>query len=339
VSLLEPARRGAAIGPPLDGKTVVDWGRLSWQGAGDVSFAVRTGASPVPDETWSDWEDLPGDDDAALATADSRFLQWRATLGDRAARVDVVSVSGFTTNLPPVITVFEQQPRGELVLGGLMSGADNATQNFESGLKVEYNLASQRARRLDRERATTLQPLRTFSWHAMDPNEDRLQYRMHYRRDGEASWRPVAGTTAEPVQTWDTTTLADGLYDVRLQVSDRPANTDALAGQDERILPGLRIDNTPPEIGGLRLEVVDGGLRLRCDARDASSPLAGAEVIRPDGSRDRLDPRDGVCDSRQETFDVLLAPPADGFGARPWLVRVVVWDLGGNVRAAEAAVP
>ncbi len=78
---------------------------------------------------------------------------------------------------------------------------------------------------------------------------------------------------------------------------------------------------------------------MRFEARDAASPLAGAEVIRPDGRRDRLDPRDGICDSRDEAFDTLLHLPADGFGARPWLVRVQVWDLAGNVRATETALP
>ncbi len=165
-------------------------------------------------------------------------------------------------NLPPVITIFEQQPRAEILLGGLMGGGDNATQSFESGLKIEYNLGSQRERRLDRERAASLSPLRTFSWHAMDPNEDRLQFRLHYRREGEEDWRPVAGPTSDPVQTWDTTALADGVYDIRLQASDRAANTEALALQDERILPGIRVDNTAPELGTLRLEAVDRGPAL-----------------------------------------------------------------------------
>jgi hypothetical protein len=340
VALLEPAAgASAAVGPPLDGKTSVRWGRLRWAGAGDVSFAARTGASPTPDDTWSAWRDLPSGDDVVLAAAESRYLQWRATLGNREARVDGVSVSGFATNLPPFITIFEQQPRAEVFLGGLMGGGDNAVQSFDSGLKIEYNLGSQRERRLDRERAAALSPLRTFTWHAMDPNEDQLQFRLHYRREGEEVWRPVASPTSDPVQTWDTTSLADGVYDVRLQASDRAANTEDLAQQDERILPGILVDNTAPELGRLKLEEAPVGLRVRFDAHDATSPLAGAQVIRPDGSRDRLDPRDGICDSRDEVFDVVLTLPADGFGARPWLVRVLVWDLAGNVRAAEAALP
>jgi len=340
VSILAAAGDGAAaVGPPLDGKTSVRWGRLRWTGAGDVRFAARTGASPTPDDTWSAWRDLPRGENVVLGVDESRYVQWRAMLGSREAHVDGVSVSGFARNLPPVITIFEQQPRAEILLGGLMGGSDNATQSFESGLKIEYNLGSQRERRLDRERADMLNPLRTFSWHATDPNEDRLQYRLHYRRDGEEVWRPIAGPTADPVQTWDTTALADGRYDVRLQASDRAGNSEALAQQDERILPGIRVDNTAPELGTLHMEAVPEGLRLRFDARDAASPLAGAEVIRPDGRRDRLDPRDGICDSQDEDFEALLALPEDGFGARPWLVRVLVWDLAGNVCTAEAALP
>ena len=58
------------------------------------------------------------------------------------------------------------------------------------------------------------------------------------------------------------------------------------------------------------------------------------------GRRERLDPADMVCDSKQEEFAAFIAwPPEDQTGgARPWQVQLEVRDMGGNVAVAEGAV-
>ncbi len=347
VSLLTPTRHdAAAFSEPLDGDVTVRWGRLrartTPRDAG-VRFAVRTGAGAHPDTTWSEWVDLDRGDDVAIPVAPSRYLQWRATFNgnDPDARVDAVSVSAFAPNLPPEITIFEPQPGGEIVSGGMLGGNDNATQKFDSGLKVEYSTTSRSDRRLDRERAAALRPLRTFAWHAIDPNHDRLEFQLEYQRHGDATWRPIADPTPDPVLTWDTSDVPDGDYAVRLRASDRPDNPAALATEAQRTLPEIEVDNTPPVLDGLTLEAVPTGLRISLRARDAGGPLAGAQVILPDGTSERLDPRDGICDSATEEFrgDLVFPRPDSGSTVKPWRVRVQVWDLAGNVATAEGTVP
>jgi len=339
VTRLGPADGEAvALGPPLDGGVPIAWSRLRWQGE-KAKLAVRTGNSATPDETWSDWSGLSGAHDRELDVAPSRFLQWKVVFaGD--GRVDAISVSGTEPNLAPQITVLELQPQGDIVMGGLMSSSENATQRLADGLKIEYNRTSQRDRTLPRDRAAQVRPLRTFTWHATDPNEDRLWFALAVRAVGETAWRPLGERMVDPLFTWDTTEVPDGRYEVQLTVTDAPDNPAASAQTTSRSLPPFTVDNTAPDAGDLRLERTADGFRVRLDVRDAETVLAGADVQLPDGTSERFDPVDGVCDELSEHFDRTLRFPREDSGraAAPWRVRVRVWDLAGNLTAVSGSL-
>ncbi|MFA6001736.1 MAG: DNRLRE domain-containing protein, partial [Thermoleophilia bacterium] len=64
-----------------------------------------------------------------------------------------------------------------------------------------------------------------------------------------SSWTQIGTTSYSPVsagllQDWDTTTMSDGLYTLRLSATDRAYNTGAATVQ-------VNVDNTPPEISGV----------------------------------------------------------------------------------------
>jgi hypothetical protein len=337
-------RQAVALGAPLDAGIPVQWGRLHWRGpAGgrEPRFSVRVGNSPTPDASWTDWRSLGSGRDLDLGDLPPRrVLQWRVALGS-GSRVDAVSVSAREPNLAPQITSFTLEPRGELRRGGLMNGGETVTEELAGGLQVEYGAASQRDRQVDRERAAALRPVRSLTWHTRDPNEDALVHRASFRAQGASVWRPVSAATPEQVTAWDTARLADGWYELRLVVSDHPDNPAAQARTAERVIGPVPVDNTAPELDGWRLERTADGFRVVLRAVDAFGPLAGAEVVLPDGRRERLDPEDGVCDSPREGFDreVTFPAPWGDPVARPWTVRVRVWDLQGNLAVREAVLP
>ena len=79
-------------------------------------------------------------------------------------------------------------------------------------------------------------------------NDDRLQYDVFYRREGETAWKPLKRGLWDPIVVWDTTSVPDGTYSSRsrrpTRRRTRPAT--ALVGEFESV--SFDIDNTPPRI-------------------------------------------------------------------------------------------
>jgi hypothetical protein len=338
-----PAADATATAPPIDGGRPIRWGRLSWEGslpeAPRAVFSVRGGPRAIPDDTWSDWSDGWSDVDQAIPLPPSRFLQWRVTFkgNDPRPALASVTVSGYEPNLPPQIERFEVLPPGELSADGRPGGMDGVTETFRNGLKVEYSVDSRQVRRPAPEDAAVARGVRTFAWRSFDPNGDRLAFTLHYQRVGEEAWSPLGQQTSESLRAWDTREVPDGVYVVRLKASDAVANSPDEALEAVRLSAPLRVDNSPPRVSGLRVRRDAGGISVAFTADDAASALAEAWLELPGGDERRLDPKDGICDSRREEFSAALPfPGADKpVGPPPWRVRLGVADRAGNVAFEE----
>ena len=337
-----------AVSPSLDGGLPVRWGRLNWTVDGDVGklkWAVRGGNRSEPDDSWTDWSDSWTDQNRALPLEPSRFLQWRvefpATNGDKPIRLTSVSVSAWQDNRPPVIASFTQEYLKEIHLGMMNNHNDNITQTFRSGLQAEFSQNSTADRLAGYERAAVGRSVRIFTWEGSDPNGDRIIFDLVYRRSGERAWREILSDRAELLGSWDTSEVPDGQYDIRLTASDRLDNPGHLAAESSRNLGPILVDNTEPEISDFKLKALEDGFQVTLAARDAGGVLAGAQLRLPDGTTERLDPVDGICDSPAEKFIAKIAWPRPGRqpGPEPWLVHVEVRDLGGNTVVAEGDVP
>lgn len=347
-------RPHAALSPPLDGGRKVHWGRLRWlaEGQGDkLRWSVRAGNRSEPDESWTEWSGTWSRPDQALDVPPSRFLQWRvefpaATDRPEAPLLTEVSVSAWQDNLPPVIGDFQLEYLQDVTLGGMLSGSENVTQRFRSGLQAEFSRNARPDKWAGPARGALGRSVRVFTWQGTDPNGDRILYRLEYRRRGDETWRavdmprPGKTETSETLASWDTSEVPDGVYDMRLVASDRLDNPAGLAASSQRVLGPIEVDNTAPEISGLRASATATGFVVRCKVTDASTVLAGARLRLPDGSVERVDPVDRICDSRSEEFAVEVNWPRAGVagGAKPWLVHLEVRDLAGNVRSVESEV-
>jgi len=344
----------AALSPPLDGGRPVRWGRLTWRGegkSGRLKWSVRGGNRSQPDESWTAWSDTWTDPDHALDLPPSRFLQWRVEFPDDAGREDSwrvmqVSVSAWQDNLAPVISNLQLEYLKDVFLGGMINGADNITQRFRSGLQAEFSRNAVLDKWAGPTRSALARSVRIFTWEGSDPNGDRLTYRLQYRRAGEDAWRPISTgrpgvfATNETLASWDTTEVPDGQYTVRLVASDRRDNPESLALETRRLLGPVVVDNTAPEVSHFQVQATANGFLVKCRVEDHASALAGAQVVLPDGSFERLDPVDRICDSRREDFAAEIVWPREGTlaGTKPWLVRVEARALGGNLNSAEGEV-
>ena len=85
-----------------------------------------------------------------------------------------------------------------------------------------------------------------------------------YRREGEPL-EIAARDAADPILVWDTATVPNGTYFVKVVASDAPSNPAATALAGELDSVAFEIDNTPPAIYDRR------AARRRADGRPSPS--------------------------------------------------------------------
>jgi hypothetical protein len=106
--------------------------------------------------------------------------------------------------------------------------------------------------------------------------------------------------------TWESGTMPDGAYYLKIVASDAPANPRSQALTGERISDRFEIDNTPPAIEGLAAEVGNPSVRIRFLAKDTYSAVSRVEYSLNAGEWSLVYPVDRLTDSRQEQFELVL---------------------------------
>jgi hypothetical protein len=167
--------------------------------------------------------------------------------------------------------------------------------------------------------------LQTIVWKAEDDDADRLTYSLQYRREGETTWRDLRSGLIDPIFVWDTTSVADGRYLVRITASDSLTNATERALTGDRDSDPIVVDNSPPAITA---EIVRqaAGARVVVRVRDTMSPIQKLEYSLAGGPWQLVYPADGVADAPDERYEIPLAAEADAgrmvLRATDWLQNV-----------------
>ncbi len=311
------ADRGTYTSDVRDAQNVATWGTIKWQSLATngarVEVTTRSGNTRSPDDTWSDWS-------AAYATADgsqissprARYIQWRAVLvagrGDAPLLTSVVAAY-LPRNTRPKVTSITINPPGTVYQRPFPTG-DPDIQGFE-GEPLDRRFASQTAGNTlgttpSLGRRAYQKGLLTFVWRAEDDNRDDLLYDVLYRREGDTTWRTLKKDVSEAILAWDTTSVPNGRYILRIAASDGPSNAPATALIGSLDSATFDIDNTPPAV------VVTGSRRdgtrtiLLFDVRDLDSTVQRVEYSLDGDKWQMLYPADGIADSRIEKFELPL---------------------------------
>src|SRR5207342_2152413 len=93
--------------------------------------------------------------------------------------------------------------------------------------------------------------MRTLSWRGVDPNGDPLRYRVAVRAEPDGPWIEIAKDLEVSVLTWNTNTLGDGRYRVKVTASDVEGNAVGEALTTETVSEPFGIDNSPPRVTSL----------------------------------------------------------------------------------------
>jgi sugar lactone lactonase YvrE len=334
------ADRGTYTSDVRDAQTVAMWGTIKWQEGstgGRVEISTRSGNTRTPDETWSEWSAPYADRDGSPITSPrARYLQWRAVLiASRGESPYLTSVTAayLPRNLRPRVTSITIHPPGTVFQRPFP--VDPEIAGFEGDLP-ERRAATQGSNTAPPSlgRRTYQRGLLTIVWRAEDDNRDELVYDVLYRREGETSWKALKRGMGEAILVWDTSSVPNGRYFVRVVAADTPSNSPATALTGAMESTSFDIDNTPPVITVTSVRREGSRVTIAFDVRDANSAVQKADYSL-DGDRwQTIYPKDGIADSRFEQFELVLSGDA---GARGLVLRAA--DALNNVASARGEAP
>ncbi len=304
-----------------DTKVISRWGKLSWEGVTpegtSIAFATRTGNTEKPDSTWSDWsEELMVSEASQIASPSAQYIQWRAklTTSDVSATpvLRKVTVASVQSNIEPRFNSIE-------INRGRAPKASNGPPRSGSGPR-ENPPQPGSGRNANKKY--------TVAWKVEDANSDTLQFNIYYKGIDEMNWKLLKKELKQTNYTWDTTSMPDGRYTIKVEATDKLSNPPGLAKSTDKISDSFDIDNTQPMVGNITATANgDETYQISCTAEDRSSYIQKAVYkIDSDEHWQVIFPADGIFDSKRE--DLLLQtntlPPGDH------TVTIRVTDSAGN---------
>jgi hypothetical protein len=319
----ERAAQGTYDSQVHDAGTVATWGLISWRGdapAGSrIEISTRSGNTEAQDDTWSPWSTPLVDPEGSRVTSPkARYLQWRAVLSGKGQSPVLTSVSAayLQRNLRPQIRSITVHPPG-IVFQKPFSTGEPDLAGFENQTTIDRRLEVAAAQQggggsPTLGRRAYEKGLQTLVWRADDANDDDLEFTALYRREGDAAWKTLRSDLLEPLLVWDTTTVPNGTYFVKIVASDATSNAPALALTGELVSQAFEIDNTPPRIASPSARTEGATTIVTFEVADDHSPIKSVEYSE-DGARwQSAFPADGLADSRGERYEIrvngLLGP-------------------------------
>jgi hypothetical protein len=324
-----------------DAQTVADWGTLSWRASvpagGRVDVFTRSGNTATPDDTWSAWSGpystASGED---IKSPNARYLQWKAVLAGKSTPVlTSVSAAYVQRNLRPKVTSLTVHPAGTVFQKPYPTGDpdiagfdDQAPDRRILGATANPGTTNSPLGRRAYQRG-----LQTFVWRADDANDDELRYEILYRREGDTAWKTLKSDLEEAIFVWDTTSVPNGTYVVKVMASDEASNTPGAALEGELESSAFDIDNGPPAVVVTSARPANGRTTIQFDVRDEWSTVSKVEYSLDAQRWQVIYPRDGIFDGRTEQFELTL-DSADA--AKGLIIRA--YDAKNNSATARGEV-
>ena len=336
----QKARDGELTSEIHDCRFFTTWGNLSWMGSGAIAVATRTGNTALPDSTWSEWSETLKTSPAKVTSPRARFIQVRAHLAAASEPVlQSLNLYYQMQNQKPEILSIEigdkpkqpEKPKTDLP-GDTKSDAGGAADAASIGSAATQMTTSAPLTEDARPKPAT--PIKQIRWHANDKDGDALVYRLFYQADGDDAWVPafLDKPLKKTEYAWDTESIPDGWYRIKVVASDEESNPAGEALTDEKVSDLVKVDNTRPQVLQLGYDAA-GGI-LKGVARDNLSLIRYLEYAVDGGEWKFFAPKDGVFDDREEAFEVKLGPLAPG----PHSIAVRATDDEGNVGVEKVSV-
>jgi hypothetical protein len=314
------AALGTYISDVRDTQTVSIWGTISWRGAtptgSRIEVFTRSGNTERPDDTWSPWAGpYEGADGQQILSPKARYLQWKATLSGSGETPVLTSVKAayLQRNLRPMVTSITVHPPGIVFqkpfsTGELeIAGYEDSTPDGRPGsAPVGGSPGASPPSGPALGRRIYQKGLQTIQWRAEDPNNDKLRFDILYRSEDNTQWKVLKRDLTDPVFVWDTTSVPNGSYLVRVVASDAPSNPPGSALTGDLDSTTFDIDNTPPTIRVTAVRRDKDRTLVTFEVRDDQSPVQRVDYSIDSDQWHRLNPLDGIADSKLERYELIV---------------------------------
>jgi WD40 repeat protein len=357
----------------FDAQLFSQWGRLDWWGPPPASaastksaaasggeprleFFVRSGNTEDPGKEWSRWFGPYSKPGSAMEAPSARFFQWKAVIHDGRPGdgINWVSLAYLPRNVAPVVDAIVLEEPGVRAQGNTIISTGQAPNAIlkmpptpnTPGIFIAQTTAPPRFEQPPqgfREKG-----YQSVLWSAHDDNDDDLHYSVYYRGENEHEWKLLKDKLDQKFYSWDTTTLPDGAYYLKIVASDAPSNPPAVALKAERESERFEVDNTPPVIEKLSADTWnrctgdcgDRTVVLKFTARDASSSIDRAQYSVDGGHWILIVPANGVSDAPEEHYQLSLTFTLTGPATsdREHTIAVRAYDRFENVGSAKTTV-
>jgi hypothetical protein len=143
----------------------------------------------------------------------------------------------------------------------------------------------------------------SIAWEASDPNDDALSYNVYFRTGARSPWILMKEKLPSAAHEWETRTVADGTYQVKVEASDALANPPGAGRTSSRVSDPVVVDTSAPVIGDLKTGVDGRDVKVEMKVVDRTGVIASASYA-IDSSADwqTVLPSDNIADSPEESF-------------------------------------
>ena len=346
----------------FDAQLFSQWGRIEWwsppamttasaknSGANSreprLEFYVRTGNTEDPGKEWSKWYGPFSSSGAETGAPSARFAQWKAVIHDGRPGdgIEWVTLAYQPKNVSPVIDGILLQDPGVRAQGqpALATGAaPAATLKFppapssSSGVILSQSQNSSVSKFEVPPQGFVQKGYQSVLWTAHDDNDDDLKYSVYFRGEAEKDWKLLKDNLEQKFYSFDTTTLADGAYYLKIVATDAASNPPDKAKKTERESERFEVDNTPPAISKVDAVAANATAQVQFSATDATSSIDRAQYSLDGGEWTLVAPKSGISDGKQQSYEFALRDLKPG----EHTIAVRAYDRFENVGTGKAVV-
>ncbi|MFC1737420.1 hypothetical protein ACFL1G_00020 [Planctomycetota bacterium] len=147
-----------------------------------------------------------------------------------------------------------------------------------------------------------------ISYKAKDDNEDQLTYKIDFRKAGRTNWIELEEEYDKDSFEWNSRTVEDGRYELRVTASDEKSNMPASGLAGSRISETVVVDNTAPLVKEYNIKKTSEAVILKLQIVDELSAIG--ELLYTVNSNDKFKsavPDDRVYDTTEESFTIEIS--------------------------------